>query len=167
MKPFFGYVLLAAMAMFCTQLSAGSHAQAQFEKIKSLAGEWQGEGPEGKVTVVYEVVSNGSAVMERMQSAGQPGMITMYHLDGDHLMMTHYCAAMNQPRMRAAEGADANVLAFNLMDITNLTDPAAGHMKGLTMTFRDANHLTADWTFEENGKETSGPFELERKAAAQ
>ena len=81
----------------------GDGAADQFEKIKSLAGEWQGtRAMDGKtVNATYELVSNGSTVMETLMPADEPNMVTMYHLNGAKLMMTHYCAVNNQPRMES------------------------------------------------------------------
>ncbi|MEE9170182.1 MAG: hypothetical protein V3U73_10470 [bacterium] len=159
-------LLMLAFVFMTTCVQAGDDTKDKFEKIKSLAGEWHGKNPAGKpVTVTYEVVSNGSVVMERIQPVDEPDMITMYHLDGDHLMMTHYCSAMNQPRMRATSGGDdENVIRFSLLDVTNLAKPTDGHMQKLVMTFKDKDHLSSQWTFVADGKaEAGGPFELERK----
>jgi len=153
-----GFIVMTSFAL------AGEGAKENFEKIKSLTGEWEGKNPEGKmVLVTYEVVSNGSAVMERMQSGKDPNMITMFHLDGDHLMLTHYCSAMNQPRMRSTGSEEENVIMFSLLDVTNLSKPAAGHMQKLILTFKDEDHLVTQWTFVEDGKEHSAPFNLVRK----
>jgi hypothetical protein len=165
MKFYIKVLGILAFVLMMSDVQAGDKAEANFQRLKSLAGEWQGKKPDGKmVGVTYEVVSNGSVVMERMQSDGEPAMITMYHLDGKHLMMTHYCSVMNQPRMRAtADSGDENVIQFSLLDVTNLTKATDGHMKKLAITFTDDNHIVTKWTFVENGKEKEGPFELERK----
>jgi len=42
----------------------------------------------------------GTAVLERFTHPGSGGpqtMLTVYHLDGDDLLLTHYCVAGNQP----------------------------------------------------------------------
>ena len=78
--------------------------RAAFEKLKSLAGEWTGQtGQEGKVqevSAVYKTTSNGSVVMETLFPGSPHEMVTVYYLDGEHLVLVHYCAAGNQPRMK-------------------------------------------------------------------
>jgi hypothetical protein len=44
--------------------------------------------------------AGGSVVMETMMAGTDYEMINMYHLDGDDLVLTHYCAGGNQPTMR-------------------------------------------------------------------
>ncbi|MFQ5772431.1 MAG: hypothetical protein ACE5HX_17985 [bacterium] len=164
MKRYSLILLMLAFVFMSSYVKAGEGAKKSFEKIKSLAGEWQGKGPKGKsVSVTYEVVSNGSVVMERMQSENEPAMITMYHLDSGYLMMTHYCSAMNQPRMRATSSDDETIIQFAFLDITNLAKPTDGHMEKLMIKFKDQDHLATQWTFIEDGKEMNAPFELERK----
>src|SRR5437868_7105013 len=75
----------------------------EFDSLKTLAGTWEGtgmmDGKEQAVTVVYEVTSGGSILVERLMP-GTPGeMISVYHRDGKTLSMTHYCALGNQPEM--------------------------------------------------------------------
>src|SRR5260370_40385303 len=80
---------------------AGNNGAAAFEKMKSLAGHWEGSTPDdAKLTADIEVTSDGNAVLERFQmiEGGRPmNMITMYYLDGDTLKLTHYRHAGNQP----------------------------------------------------------------------
>ncbi len=139
-----------------------SAAEAGFEKVKSLAGDWQGKDPEGKpVTLTYKVISGGSAVMEEMSHGS---MVTMYHLDGGHLMLTHYCEAKNQPRMRTTGlTADGKTLDFAFLDATNLTRPTDPHMVALTLTFKDPDHINQKWTYTEGGKDQPETFEFTRQ----
>ncbi len=159
MKPLAG--VLATIAGFAlaaaslpAQMRHDAHASsAAFEKIKSLAGEWDGKNARGPVRAKYEVVSGGNTVMETLQPQGESTMITMYHLDGGKLMMTHYCSSGNQPRMKAgALRADGKQVAFKFQDATNLASAGAGHMVALTLTFTDADHLTQLWTWQEKGQ---------------
>jgi hypothetical protein len=90
-------------------------------------------------------------------------MVTMYHLDGDQLMMTHYCMANNQPRMRAdASTSSPTSINFRLIDVTNLSSPDAGHMVGLKIDWKDADHVTTHWTWSQKGVESVEAFDLHR-----
>ncbi len=82
-----------------------------------------------------------------------PGMLTVYHLDGDRLILTHYCMAGNQPRMQASSfNPDTGELQFQFLDVTNLASPGAGHMHNARFRLVDNNHLKTEWQFYENGK---------------
>jgi hypothetical protein len=155
-------IILAVMA-----LSAGvcfAKTTPEFEKMKSLVGEWKGTSMDGKpATVTYTLVSDNSALMERLVMGGESEMVTMYHPDGDHLMMTHYCSAHNQPRMRTQTvAAEGKIITFDLVDVTNLSAPDAGHMKKLVVTFVDKDHFTQEWTWREKGKENAVVIRFER-----
>ena len=102
----------------------------------------------------------GSAVME-VQT--QESMITMYHLDKDRLMMTHYCSAQNQPRMQASISDDGKTFTFDFLDATNLANPADGHMRKMVLTVLDKDHFTEQWLFSKDGKDETGTFHLIRK----
>ena len=136
----------------------------EFEKMKSLIGEWKGTSMGGNpATVTYTLVSDNSALMERLAMGGESEMVTMYHPDGDRLMMTHYCSAHNQPRMRSEmvpEGS--NNLTFDFLDVTNLSAPDAGHMRKLVVTFEDKNHFSQAWTWTEKGKDNVVVIHFER-----
>jgi hypothetical protein len=128
-------------------------AKAGFEMIKALAGTWEGKNSMGNsVTATYAVVSGGSAVLETLAPQGEPNMVTLYHLDGAKLMLTHYCAAGNQPRMRLVAESDAKEVAFKFQDATNLPSAEAGHMVAVTIAWKDEEHMTQSWTWREKGK---------------
>lgn len=152
----------AVLAMVWLSLGATTSLAAEkqdkgsataFAKIKSLAGNWEAETEKGKVTSSYEVVSNGSAVLERINVPGESEMVTVYHLDGSRLVLTHYCTAGNQPRMQAeAYDPESNQLVFKFAGGTNLTDPNTGHMHNAVLTFSGPAAFTAAWTFHKDGK---------------
>jgi hypothetical protein len=173
MKNFLGLCAIALVtSAFVVGMSFAGSAMApisktvpEFEKMKSLVGEWQGKSLEGNTAkVTYTLVSDNSALMEKLVMGGESEMVTMYHPDGDHLMMTHYCSAHNQPRMRSQKvPVEIKDLVFDLVDVTNLSTPDAGHMKKLVLTFVDQDHFTQEWTWREKGKEGAVIIRFERK----
>lgn len=155
----------AVIVLWSNSARPQSHAAAGFEKLKSLTGEWRGAGTDGKIrTATYQLLSGGTAVMETLIPDGEPSMVTVYYIDGDRLMMTHFCSVGNQPRMRAAVAAgEIQKLDFDFLDATNLPKPTAGHIHRLRLAFQDQHHLAQTWTWREDGKEMSDSFNFIRK----
>ena len=157
------FLIIAVLTLTCSCLAA-SKSQPEFDKIKSLAGNWEGPATDAKPAHInYQVVSGGTAVMETIQGKSAALMITMYHLDGDQLMMTHYCMANNQPRMRAdASTSSPQAIKFTFVDVTNLSGPDAGHMHAHSIVWKDSDHVSQQWTWREKGQEKVETFELHR-----
>ena len=158
------FAIPLAVAVLCaSSLMAAVDAKTSFAALKSLTGTWEGKTPEGKpVQVSYKVTAGGSALMSEIQGEHED-MITMFHLDGDRLLMTHYCSAGNQPRMKATLAPDGKSISFDFIDATNLASPDAGHMQHVVFSMPDANHHTEEWTFLDHSKEIKESFTLERK----
>lgn len=138
---------------------------AGLEKIKALAGDWVlADKPNDPVYCSYRVVSGGTAVMEDLQPSAE-NMITMYHLDGDALVLTHYCGLGNQPRMKARPMA-GNKIEFEFAGGCNI-DLKAKYMSSLTLEFINADHIKARWTLTHNGKKAEqATFDLIRRKKA-
>src|SRR3989304_4359988 len=100
MKKLAGLVLLLAAVNLCA--APGMKIKgAGVGRLKTLVGEWEGTTENGaRVRASYKLASNGTAILETLQTAGESEMITVYYRDADHLMLTHYCSEGNQPRMR-------------------------------------------------------------------
>jgi len=129
------------------------NADAAFAKLKTLVGNWEAGTERGTVSSSYELVSNGSALVEHIKVPGEEEMLTVYHLDGNRLVLTHYCTAGNQPHMQAeAYDPAANQLVFNFTGGGNLSDPNKGHMHHVVLRFTGADAFSSQWTFQENGK---------------
>jgi hypothetical protein len=158
-------VLFVVLASLAARGLAVSQCQPEFDQIKSLAGDWEGKSAGGDpVHINYKVVSGGTAVMESIIASSEPQMVTLYYLDGDHLMMTHYCMANNQPRMRAdAATSSRNAIKFTFVDATNLASPDVGHMHAHAIIWKDADHVRQEWTWRDKGQEKIEAFELQRQ----
>jgi hypothetical protein len=128
-----------------------------FEAMRSLAGQWSGTAVSGEeswpVTVTYRITSAGSAVLEDMYAGSDQEMISLYHMDGARLRMTHYCTAGNQPSMvlASSSGAPEPTLYFEFDRGTNMAW-SDGHMQSVRFSFVGPDHLIATWAYFEDGK---------------
>ena len=132
-------------------------ARALFERIKSLEGQWRGKSTKGwEDTTTVRVIAGGSVVMFTNFDA-HPGetMATMVHLDGDRVLLTHYCVAKNQPRLVAtAYDPKAGTATFEYLDGTGLPSRDKGHMDKLLLTIVGGDTYRSRWTWYQNGKES-------------
>lgn len=144
-------------------------AEAAFARLKQLAGEWQPANPpdeasRGKTVLRYRVTAGGSALVETVFPDQPHEMITVYHLDGDRLVLTHYCHCGNQPRMRARLGDRLDELVFEFDGGGNLNPAKDTHMHNYRVRFVDADHLHGEWELYIDGKSDSKhTFDLVRK----
>jgi hypothetical protein len=163
MKESIRILIIAAIA-FAASAHAQTDAQKAFSTIKTLPGTWEGKGPDGNpFQVTFKVTGGGSAVMSEIMVPHED-MISMINMDGpNRLLLTHYCAAGNQPRMQGSVSADGKTITFNYVDATNLDTPDTGHMQRMVLTILDENHHTEEWTFLDHGKEHKEVFDLHRK----
>jgi len=157
-------VYLLFTAANANELRAQHSPDEYFERSKKREGSWSATA-EGDIRgeVTYEVRSNGSILLETLSPEGESTMITIYHLDGNQLMVTHYCSAGNQPRLVAKPGQAVDApLEFSFLDATNLGDQNTGHMSALKMTLIDENHIQQEWTWTKDGQAHAQTFYLER-----
>jgi hypothetical protein len=144
-------IALAVLFAFSIPIWSAANAASGFDSLKTLAGAWDTKGPDGKpMQITLRLISEGSALMEEIPHAS---MVTIYHLDNDRLLMTHYCAAHNQPRMQAEVSADGKTITFNFLDATNLASPNDGHMRKMVLTIQDKDHFSEQWSFRKDGKD--------------
>ena len=156
-----GAVLTLILAS--TSLLAQSDAQKVLDRFKSMAGTWEGKSPAGDAReVTYRLMAGGSAVMAESHN-GSGDMTSMFYVDGDRLLMTHFCPAGNQPRMTATISPDLKMVSFEFLDATNLPAPAAGHMHRAVYMFSADDHYSEEWTWKHEGKDTKFHYEMQRK----
>jgi hypothetical protein len=151
-------IILASATAF-----AQSDAQKGLDRLKSLAGTWEGKNTKGDLVVdAYRLTAGGTAVMGE-NKMGAEDMLSLFYVDGDRLLMTHFCPYGNQPRMQATISLDLKSIFFNFLDATNLPDPRAGHMHYAVYLFSDPDHYIEQWTWRQGGKDTTYQYEMQRK----
>src|SRR6266851_4042961 len=166
---------LAAVLVAVVALATSARAEdkekgkaSQLDQLKSLAGEWTGKGKHGDhemdATVSYKVTSGGTAVMETLGAGSEHEMVTLYTLDGNDLVLTHYCMLGNQPRMKAEKGKESKKIAFKFAGAGNLKSDQDPHMHNMTLEILGEDHIKATWTFYKDGKpEGDATFDFKRK----
>jgi hypothetical protein len=169
--------LVTALSL-CTILAAGAlagpdHAMParpvpkELETMKKLVGTWQGTAKMGPqtipVTIVYESTAGGTALIEKLFPGTPHEMTSVYTAEGDKVVMTHYCALGNHPKM-ALKKADPKSLAFEMAGTDGLASAKEPHMHAMSLSWVDADHIRETWTSFENGvKKEDKAFDLARK----
>jgi hypothetical protein len=138
---FFSFMFLSSGAWLEAQASPSS--SSAFERLQSLVGDWEASREGGEVIrVSYKAMSNNSILVETYRTPSGKETLSVYHLDGKRLLLTHYCAQGNQPRLRyAPDKGDAQRLVFNFMDATNLPSKKKEHMARLEVRLVDTDHF--------------------------
>jgi hypothetical protein len=162
------FVAVTAMALVLgAPVMAGDvEAKVAFEKLKSLAGDWNEGASEGdhKAHHAVQVSANGSVVMETMNPGTAHEMINMYHLDGEELVLTHYCAGGNQPTMQLDRAASTpTMLVFDFTGGTNLDPAVDSHIHSAQITWDGADQIESKWFSYSAGKQAGEMiFDLKR-----
>jgi hypothetical protein len=123
------------------------------DRVASLEGEWQMTDDKGQSTTssIFKVASGGSAVREIMFPGTDHEMTNVYHMDGPTLILTHYCAMGNQPRMRAIAGSPG-LIEFKFDSVTNWAGGKQPYMGQMSLEFVDADHIVEHWWHIQDGK---------------
>ena len=108
-------------------------AKDVFKQLGGLTGTWTGHSANGRAyTVSFRHTAADSVLVETWTLGSGRESMTLYALDGNRLLATHYCPQGNQPRLEYV-GADSHGRwQFRFVDGTNL------HVKG-------SSHQQAFW----------------------
>lgn len=166
------FLVVAALCSsgVCVAKAQDDTGSGALARLRTLAGEWEGtfewtggRTSTGKMNATYYLTGNSSAVVENLTLGGVPTMTSVYHLDGTDLRMTHYCAAGNQPRLKAERIDIAKgTVDFSFIDATNLPSLSAPHVHGLEIRFLDTDHITLTYLFQSGSKESRERIALTR-----
>ena len=136
------------------------------DALCGLVGTWEPtdaakEGmPHGPL--VFKLTAGNSTVMETMFPDSDHEMVNLFTLDGDNVVVTHYCAMHNQPHMKL-KSFEKNVLSFEFVNGGNLKSADEAHMHALEIII-NGDKLTEKWSFFKDGKELhSAKFEFSKK----
>jgi hypothetical protein len=146
------FSFVAALALpWCVAAKAGPDSKAVFERLKSLAGDWHST-KRGSATVVnYRTIANGTTVVESWTMSPTRQSMTVYTMDGDRLLATHYCPQGNAPRLRFTSTDASGAYRFDFLDGANLQDPEGSHEHAFRLRLDDPDAITRSETYIRNG----------------
>jgi hypothetical protein len=139
----------AASAMAFLTTTAGNWAPA-------VGGQREHGGataPTGSAANIIGVKTKaaGSAVVHTYR-AGTPGeMETVFHMDGDQLLLTHYCALQNAPILRFEKSDKPGELKFVFQGGTNFDPKIDAHLHESTFVIKDKDTIEQRSTVFANG----------------
>ncbi len=148
------------------------NAASAFEFLKTMKGTWERSGGDHEHdgdsnAVTFRLTAGGSSVMETIFPGAPSEMITMYHMDGDTLLLTHYCALQNAPVMKFEKSDKPGEIRFVFHGGTNFDPKTDMHVHEGVMQIKDANTIESSFVSYANGKPDGNPRGvLKRKAAS-
>lgn len=158
-------VSLSTLVLAGSDAQPKSEAQKSFDTMKTLAGVWKGpvtvDPPQKDMDsdaamVSLRVTSRGNAIVHEMKDPSKPDdptkyddPITMFYVDNDRLLLTHFCDAGNRPTMAGKVSPDGKKVEFDFVNLSGSNQ--YGHMYHAVFTIIDPNHHTEDWTYLEPG----------------
>jgi len=152
---------LAVLAIVMSLFARPAHSDAphdSFTRLKRLVGQWTGRFANGRTVAVSYALTAGDSVLVEKWSMGQGReSMTLYHMDGETLMATHYCPQGNQPRLRLVTGGDPGKLSFLFFDGTNLQAKDHSHEHAFWIRFAGEDSFIRGETYVENGAPTDRP----------
>jgi hypothetical protein len=152
-------VLLFSFAALSMPLLAHNNSGRAFATFESLNGTWtiESNGKTLPIEMTYEVGSKGSIVTEQFGKE-----LSVFYLDGENLLMTHFCNAGNQPRLRLKEGGQPGVFEFEMFDITNLEDASTAHVERIVYKIVEGRRMTLEIVWKKGQSEESEKYTLSR-----
>lgn len=147
---------VTALAVKAGELPAPKPGSAEFERIKTLVGAWKGtvDVGQGPIEMVaqYRLLANGSVVEEKVFAGTPHEMTTMFYDKDGKLALTHYCVMGNRPAM-VLKSADSKSIRFDFDKTCGIDTKKESHMHALTLSFDDADTITASCKSIMDGKE--------------
>ena len=154
-------IILCTLAAISNLYSGDDHhpepyiGSEAFQRLKSLDGTWEGtqkmEGEVHKVSVEYDLSSNGSALIEKLFCGTPHEMISIYHERDGKLQLTHYCALANQPNLVLTR-SETNEIEFEFGGFNDIDITKDRHIHALKITFEGDNKMVQHWTSFKDGK---------------
>lgn len=145
-------ILLASSLALTAAAAEPITPRAAFTQLQTLVGEWEGKTEKGRaLKVSYRLTANNTVLIETWTLGPQRESLTLYHMDNESLIATHYCPVGNQPRLRFKQGGNASLFAFEFVSATNLSKPEAAHQHRFEMELLQPNSFARSETYLENG----------------
>jgi hypothetical protein len=163
------FLRLAVLILTITVASsslANNEPAMSWDKLKGLVGTWRlvdSKTPSDQAfRITFRLISANTALVESFGDPSKQVTETVYHLDGQRLLATHYCAQGNQPRLQLQPPSSTGSLEFQFLDATNLKRITDSHLIRLRFEFVDSRHLIRHEVYAENGHNDESTLSLEK-----
>lgn len=121
-----------------------------FEALRGLAGQWRDIN--STTLVEYRESANGSNVIETWTwPEKEIESLTIYFLDSNQLVATHYCPLGNQPTLNYVPTLTENRFDFHYVSATNLPDQNNDHCESFWIEIIENNEFVRSESYRENG----------------
>jgi hypothetical protein len=123
-----------------------------FAHLKTLAGTWNGhvmtpDGPPASVS--YRLTAGGTAVMETLFGGTAHEMLTIYTMNGNDVVATHFCGADNQPVMKLdLTQSTPDRLVFSFVSVSGEHAKDHPHVHNGFLHFVSGDQLEAAWSMQ-------------------
>ena len=148
--------------LLCLTIGASAalgSSETAFETFKGFEGKWAIRSGQKTLPfeMTYEIGSKGSIVTEQFGKE-----LSVFYRDGGNLLMTHFCNAGNQPRLRLRENTGPGVFEFQMFDITNLQSADADHVEKVVYRIVDDKTIDLEIVWKNGKSEESEKYTLAR-----
>jgi hypothetical protein len=142
--------------------------------LKTLTGDWQAGARDHHSTgaqasagsLTFRTKAAGSAVVQTTGMGTRNEMETIFHMDGNKLLLTHYCALQNAPVLRFQKTDKPGEIKFVFEGGTNFDPNVDAHFHEGTFQVIDKDTVEQNFTVFSNGKPSpEGKAVLRRKLA--
>lgn len=149
-------------------------AASAFEFFKTLSGEWEranaGEhASHGAATTkpsTFHVSAAGSNVISIIYPGDKNEMTNVFHMDGEDLLLTHYCALQNAPVMKFVKSDVPGEIRFAFQGGTNFDPNVDAHVHEGVFRVKDGDTLESAFVTFANGKPGPGTNTTIRRKAS-
>jgi hypothetical protein len=159
------FIVVVAAALSRVATAEQSPSDIAFERLKSLVGTWETveKGSKRPGVATYTLTGGGKVLLEVMGG----GMATAYHLDKGTLVLTHFCGAGNQPRMRVKTiENDGRHIVFEMYDITNHPNPDSYYSSALDVRFVEDGTVELAYRGMTGARESTQTFQLVKRLSS-
>lgn len=145
-------LLLAVACCASVEIRAAELDRDAFAQLQKLVGSWRpADKAESKLRVEIALTAGDTVLTETWRAPGHASL-TVYHLDGDRLLATHYCPRGNQPRLVLKERGKDGTLRFEFADGTGLDQVGEYYEHLLTLRRVGDDELIRGEVYAEHGQ---------------
>jgi hypothetical protein len=138
-------MMLLLMALNTLVIAGHPSPQAVFDQIKTLEGTWRSAS--GQMIANYKLIANGSSIVETWTMSPTRESMTVYTMDGDRIIVTHYCPQGNAPRLELSKTGTDGTHFFEFLDGANLQKATGHHEHAFWMRMDSADSLVRSETY--------------------